>query len=74
MFTTQKSLLLVKNHNHNPTYSCLCVFQFDEKRADMPLTEESKLDKGDVISFIHSNSMRLVIPFNEEVTLQTSLH
>ncbi|KAL1282712.1 hypothetical protein QQF64_001515 [Cirrhinus molitorella] len=40
--------------------------KFDEKRADMPLTEENKLDKGDVISFIHTNSMRLVIPFNEE--------
>ncbi|CAM4501269.1 unnamed protein product [Leuciscus chuanchicus] len=39
--------------------------KFDEKRADMPLSEE-KLDKGDLISFIHSNSMKLVIPFNEE--------
>ncbi|XP_051765189.1 protein disulfide-isomerase A2 [Ctenopharyngodon idella] len=40
--------------------------KFDEKRADMPLSEEVKLDKGDLISFIHSNSMKLVIPFNEE--------
>uniref|UniRef100_A0A672MRW6 Protein disulfide-isomerase n=1 Tax=Sinocyclocheilus grahami TaxID=75366 RepID=A0A672MRW6_SINGR len=40
--------------------------KFDEKRADMPLTEESKLDKVEVISFIHTNSMKLVIPFNEE--------
>ncbi len=45
----------------------LYIFQFDEKRADMPLTEDSKLDKGDMISFIHTNSMKLVIPFNEEV-------
>uniref|UniRef100_A0A671N6X2 Protein disulfide-isomerase n=1 Tax=Sinocyclocheilus anshuiensis TaxID=1608454 RepID=A0A671N6X2_9TELE len=40
--------------------------KFDEKRADMPLAEESKLDKVEVISFIHTNSMKLVIPFNEE--------
>ncbi|XP_067298925.1 protein disulfide-isomerase A2 [Pseudorasbora parva] len=40
--------------------------KFDEKRVDMPLPEKGKLDKGDLISFIHSNSMRLVIPFNEE--------
>ncbi|ROL45480.1 Protein disulfide-isomerase A2 [Anabarilius grahami] len=40
--------------------------KFDEKRADMPLSKEDKLDKGDLISFIHSNSMKLVIPFNEE--------
>lgn len=53
----------------NPTSFFLCMFQFDEKRADMPLSEEDKLDKGDLISFIHSNSMKLVIPFNEEVTL-----
>ncbi|KAK7162146.1 hypothetical protein R3I94_004711 [Phoxinus phoxinus] len=39
--------------------------KFDEKRADMPLSEE-ELDKGDLISFIHSNSIKLVIPFNEE--------
>ncbi|XP_026129054.1 protein disulfide-isomerase [Carassius auratus] len=40
--------------------------KFDEKRADLTLTEESKLDKEEMISFIHSNSMKLVIPFNEE--------
>ncbi|XP_016347375.1 protein disulfide-isomerase-like [Sinocyclocheilus anshuiensis] len=40
--------------------------KFDEKRADKPLTEDSKLDKGEMISFIHANSMKLVIPFNEE--------
>ncbi|XP_059409155.1 protein disulfide-isomerase A2 [Carassius carassius] len=40
--------------------------KFDEKRADMPLSEDSKLDKGEMISFIHANSMKLVIPFNEE--------
>lgn len=53
----------------NPTFFFLCMFQFDEKRADMPLSKEDKLDKGDLISFIHSNSMQLVIPFTEEVTL-----
>ncbi|XP_056307864.1 protein disulfide-isomerase A2 [Danio aesculapii] len=40
--------------------------KFDERRADMPLSDETKLDKGEMISFIHSNSMKLVIPFNEE--------
>uniref|UniRef100_A0A8C2CRH8 protein disulfide-isomerase n=1 Tax=Cyprinus carpio TaxID=7962 RepID=A0A8C2CRH8_CYPCA len=40
--------------------------KFDERRADLPLTEESKLDKGEMISFIQTNSMKLVIPFNEE--------
>ncbi|XP_016106207.1 protein disulfide-isomerase A2 [Sinocyclocheilus grahami] len=40
--------------------------KFDEKRADKPLTEDSELDKGEMISFIHANSMKLVIPFNEE--------
>ncbi|XP_043106824.1 protein disulfide-isomerase A2 [Puntigrus tetrazona] len=40
--------------------------KFDEKRADMPLTEDSKLDKGEIMSFIHANSMKLVITFNEE--------
>lgn len=53
----------------SPNLTAFFLFQFDEKRADMPLSEEDKLDKRDLISFIHSNSMKLVIPFNEEVTL-----
>ncbi|TRY64591.1 hypothetical protein DNTS_017712, partial [Danionella cerebrum] len=40
--------------------------QFDERRADMPLPEEGEVGKGEMISFIHSNSMKLVIPFDEE--------
>ncbi|XP_051993881.1 protein disulfide-isomerase-like [Xyrauchen texanus] len=40
--------------------------KFDDKRADMPLSEESKLDKDELISFINSNRMELVIPFDDE--------
>ncbi|XP_051559803.1 protein disulfide-isomerase A2 isoform X2 [Myxocyprinus asiaticus] len=40
--------------------------KFDDKRADMPISEEGKLDKGELISFINSNRMELVIPFDEE--------
>lgn len=43
------------------------VLQFDDKRADMPLSEEDKLDKDELLSFIQSNSFELVIEFNEEV-------
>lgn len=48
------------------TDSLVLFKKFDERRADMPLSDETKLDKGEMISFIHSNSMRLVVPFNEE--------
>nr|AAH45330.1 Zgc:55398 [Danio rerio]AAI64628.1 Zgc:55398 [Danio rerio] len=47
------------------TDSLVLFKKFDERRADMPLSDETKLDKGEMISFIHSNSMRLVVPFNE---------
>lgn len=41
--------------------------QFDDKRADMPLSEEDKLDKDELVSFIKTNSLELIIEFNEEV-------
>lgn len=65
-------LFMILSQTH--TFFSFHTFQFDEKRADMPLSEDSKLDKGEMISFIHANSMKLVIPFNEEVTLLNSLH
>ncbi|KAG7315524.1 hypothetical protein KOW79_020390 [Hemibagrus wyckioides] len=40
--------------------------QFDDKRADMPLSQEDKLDRDEVISFIQTNSLELVIEFSEE--------
>ncbi|XP_066515586.1 protein disulfide-isomerase A2 [Hoplias malabaricus] len=40
--------------------------KFDDKRADMPLPEDSKLDKDDLITFIKNNSLELVITFSEE--------
>lgn len=46
----------------------VCVLQFDDRRADMPLPKEGKLDKDDLIMFIQDNSLELIITFNEEVT------
>ncbi|KAL7852858.1 hypothetical protein SRHO_G00186430 [Serrasalmus rhombeus] len=40
--------------------------KFDDKRADMPLPEDGKLDKDDLITFIQNNSLELVITFSEE--------
>ncbi|KAF5888830.1 protein disulfide-isomerase-like, partial [Clarias magur] len=40
--------------------------KFDDKRADLPLSEEGKLEKDKLVSFISSNSLELVIQFNEE--------
>lgn len=40
--------------------------KFDDKRADMPLSEEDKLDKDELVSFIKTNSLELIIEFNEE--------
>ncbi|KAA0722548.1 Protein disulfide-isomerase [Triplophysa tibetana] len=40
--------------------------KFDDKRADMLLSKDEKLDKDDLISFINSNRVELVITFNEE--------
>ncbi|MCJ8747677.1 hypothetical protein PDJAM_G00156090 [Pangasius djambal] len=40
--------------------------KFDDRRADMPLSEEDKLDKDELLSFIQTNSLELVIEFSEE--------
>ncbi|XP_076138589.1 protein disulfide-isomerase A2 [Alosa pseudoharengus] len=38
--------------------------KFDDKRADLPVTQ--KLEKDEVITFIRDNSLELVIEFNEQ--------
>ncbi|KAM6971873.1 protein disulfide-isomerase A2 [Aplochiton taeniatus] len=40
--------------------------KFDDGRADYAVPEDGKLDKESLTSFIQSNSMELVIPFNEQ--------
>ncbi|KAM9455085.1 protein disulfide-isomerase A2 [Clarias gariepinus] len=40
--------------------------KFDDNRADLPLSEDEKLEKDELVSFISSNSLELVIEFNEE--------
>ncbi|KAM3865504.1 protein disulfide-isomerase A2 [Diretmus argenteus] len=40
--------------------------KFDEGRADHALSEEGKLDKDELTTFIKDNSMELIITFNEE--------
>ncbi|KAI5616123.1 protein disulfide-isomerase A2 precursor [Silurus asotus] len=40
--------------------------KFDDRRTDMPLSAEDNLDKDELVSFIQSNSLQLVIEFNEE--------
>ncbi|XP_030636529.1 protein disulfide-isomerase A2 [Chanos chanos] len=40
--------------------------KFDEKRVDMVLPEDEKLDRDDLVLFIHKNSLELVIEFTEE--------
>ena len=37
----------------------------------MPLPEDGELDKDDLITFIQSNSLELVITFSEEVMVKT---
>uniref|UniRef100_A0A6Q2XZ44 protein disulfide-isomerase n=1 Tax=Esox lucius TaxID=8010 RepID=A0A6Q2XZ44_ESOLU len=41
--------------------------KFDEGRADLPVSEEGKLDQDDLTVFIKNNSLELLIEFNEEV-------
>ncbi|KAK2817707.1 hypothetical protein Q7C36_021640 [Tachysurus vachellii] len=44
----------------------IVVFKkFDDKRADMPLSED-ELDRDELVSFIQTNSLELVIEFSEE--------
>lgn len=43
------------------------MLQYDEQCVDMPVSEEDRLDRDELVSFIHSNSLELVIEFNEEV-------
>ncbi|KAJ0033580.1 hypothetical protein NQD34_000687 [Periophthalmus magnuspinnatus] len=40
--------------------------KFDEGRVDFPLTEEGKLDKQNLTSFIQENSLELIIHFTPE--------
>ncbi|XP_028977934.2 protein disulfide-isomerase A2 [Esox lucius] len=40
--------------------------KFDEGRADLPVSEEGKLDQDDLTVFIKNNSLELLIEFNEE--------
>uniref|UniRef100_A0A3Q3LTR7 Protein disulfide-isomerase n=1 Tax=Mastacembelus armatus TaxID=205130 RepID=A0A3Q3LTR7_9TELE len=44
--------------------------KFDDGRADFSLSEEGKLDKNDLVNFIKTNSMELIIPFNQEIAPQ----
>lgn len=55
------------NNGHVFFFWFFGVLQFDDKRADMPLSEEDKLDKDELVSFIKTNSLELIIEFNEEV-------
>ncbi|XP_069023545.1 protein disulfide-isomerase A2 [Embiotoca jacksoni] len=40
--------------------------KFDDGRADFMLSEEGKLDKNNLITFIKESSLELIIPFSEE--------
>ncbi|XP_059186921.1 protein disulfide-isomerase A2 isoform X2 [Centropristis striata] len=40
--------------------------KFDEGRADFSLSEDGKLDKTNLTSFIKENSLELIIPFSQE--------
>nr|XP_043884753.1 protein disulfide-isomerase A2 [Solea senegalensis] len=40
--------------------------KFDEGRADFTLSEDEKLDKTNLTTFIDKNSLELIIPFSEE--------
>lgn len=40
--------------------------KFDDGRADFPLSDDGKLDKGNVTSFIKFNSLELVVKFSQE--------
>uniref|UniRef100_A0A673A5V0 Protein disulfide-isomerase n=1 Tax=Sphaeramia orbicularis TaxID=375764 RepID=A0A673A5V0_9TELE len=40
--------------------------KFDDGRADFPLSEEGKLDKGNVTTFIKFNSLELIVKFSQE--------
>uniref|UniRef100_A0A3B4AT17 protein disulfide-isomerase n=1 Tax=Periophthalmus magnuspinnatus TaxID=409849 RepID=A0A3B4AT17_9GOBI len=47
--------------------------KFDEGRVDFPLTEEGKLDKQNLTSFIQENSLELIIHFTPEVNTHDHL-
>merc|ERR1712002_1236885 len=40
--------------------------KFDDGRADFALSEEGKLDKSNLTSFIKENSLELIIPFSQQ--------
>uniref|UniRef100_A0A4W5MT49 protein disulfide-isomerase n=1 Tax=Hucho hucho TaxID=62062 RepID=A0A4W5MT49_9TELE len=45
--------------------------KFDEGRVDLSVSEEDKLDKEELTVFIRTNSLELVIEFNEQVHTHT---
>uniref|UniRef100_A0A665W7E3 Protein disulfide-isomerase n=1 Tax=Echeneis naucrates TaxID=173247 RepID=A0A665W7E3_ECHNA len=49
------------------TNSVVLFKKFDDGRADFVLSEEEKLDKRNLTSFIQENSMELIIRFSKEV-------
>ncbi|XP_029293771.1 protein disulfide-isomerase A2 [Cottoperca gobio] len=44
--------------------------KFDDGRADFSLSEEGKLDKKNLTTFIKDNSLELIIPFSQETAEQ----
>ncbi|XP_023273166.1 protein disulfide-isomerase-like [Seriola lalandi dorsalis] len=51
--------------------------KFDDGRADFTLSEEGKLDKSNLTTFIHENSLELIIPFKQETAekiFSSSIH
>lgn len=48
------------------TESVVLFKKFDEGRADLPLTEDFKLDQENLTSFIQMNSLELIINFTPE--------
>uniref|UniRef100_A0A665W7B2 Protein disulfide-isomerase n=1 Tax=Echeneis naucrates TaxID=173247 RepID=A0A665W7B2_ECHNA len=52
------------------TNSVVLFKKFDDGRADFVLSEEEKLDKRNLTSFIQENSMELIIRFSKETVTQ----
>lgn len=55
-------------------WTSLCVYQFDEGRADFVWPEDGKLSKENITSFITNNSMELIVPFHPEVLRIAASH
>ncbi|XP_066545798.1 protein disulfide-isomerase A2 [Amia ocellicauda] len=53
--------------NYDVSKNKVILFKkFDEKRADLEITEEQELDKEELTKFIQTNALELVIEFNEQ--------